>query len=102
MYSIPDLNARIAVRGRTMGFGGRRVMGIGLPLLSVLNITEFRAILAHEFGHYDGGDTRLGPFAYDSRASMVRIIQSLAQPSAFLQAVNAIGNFIASLFHWLV
>ena len=104
VYLIPDLNAWVAERGGTMGFGGRRVMGIGLPLLSVLNITEFRAILAHEFGHYYGGDTRLGPFVYDSRASMVRTIQSLAQPSAFLQAVMRLGiaGFIASLLHWLV
>src|SRR5664279_1921313 len=99
VYLIPDLNAWVAERGGTMGFGSRRVMGIGLPLLSVLNITEFRAILAHEFGHYYGGDTRLGPFVYDSRASMVRTIQSLAQPSAFLQAVMRLGiaGFIASL-----
>lgn len=87
VYLIPDLNAWVAERGGTMGFGGRRVMGIGLPLLAVLSVTQFRAILAHEFGHYYGGGTRLGPFVYNTRNSMIRTIQTLAAPSAFIQAV---------------
>ena len=61
-----------------MGFGSRRVMGIGLPLAAVLNLAEFRAVLAHEFAHYYGGDTRLGPFVYKTRMVMVRTIQNMA------------------------
>lgn len=104
VYLIPDLNAWVAERGGIMGFGGRRVMGIGLPLLSVLSITQFRAVLAHEFGHYYRGDTRLGPFVYNTRDSMVRTIRSLAEPSAFLQALKRLGfpGLIAGLLHWLV
>jgi heat shock protein HtpX len=104
VYLIPDLNAWVAERGGTMGFGGRRMMGIGLPLLSVLSVTQFRAILAHEYGHYYGGDTRLGPFVYNTRNSMVRTIRSLAEPSAFLQALMRLGfpGLIAGLLHGLV
>ena len=104
VYLIPDLNAWVAERGGTMGFGGRRIMGIGLPLLSVLSVTQFRAILAHEYGHYYGGDTRLGPFVYNTRDSMVRTIRSLAEPSAFLQALMRLGfpGLLAGLLHGLV
>src|SRR6266853_1614359 len=61
VYLIGEPNAWVADRGGVMGFGSRRVMGVGLPLLGALNISQFRAILAHEFAHYYGGDTRLGP-----------------------------------------
>jgi Zn-dependent protease with chaperone function len=57
VYLVPDVNAWVAQRGGVMGFGSRRVMGVGLPLLGTLTIDQFRAVLAHEFGHYDAGDT---------------------------------------------
>ena len=62
-----------------MGFFSRRVMGIGLPLLSLLTVSELSAVLAHEFGHYHGGDTRLGPWIYKTRSAMTRTVVSLVQ-----------------------
>ena len=35
-------------------------------------------MLAHEFGHYSGGDTRLGPWIYRTRATIVRTVQQLS------------------------
>ena len=67
IYLISDPNAWVADRGGLMGFGSRRVMGLGLPLLAALNISQFRAILAHEFAHYYGGDTSLGPWVHRKR-----------------------------------
>jgi Zn-dependent protease with chaperone function len=55
VYLIRDVNAWVADRGGFMGYGCRRVMGLGLPLLSILTIAQFRAVLAHEFAHYYGG-----------------------------------------------
>jgi Zn-dependent protease with chaperone function len=78
VFLVPQVNAFVADRGGIMGFGSRRVMGIGLPLVAVLNVAELRAVLAHEFAHYYGGDTRLGPFVYKTRLAMVRTIQNMA------------------------
>ncbi len=36
VYLIPDVNAWVSQRGGVMGFGSRRVMGLGLPLMRVL------------------------------------------------------------------
>jgi len=52
IYLDHDANIWVAQRGGTLGFGGRRVMSIGLPLLQALPAAEFKAVLAHEFGHY--------------------------------------------------
>jgi heat shock protein HtpX len=81
VYLTGDMNAWVAERGGTAGFGSRRVMGLGLPLLRVLSTDEFRAVLAHEFGHYYGGDTRLGPWVYTARSSMVRTLVALTSDS---------------------
>lgn len=78
VYAVGDINAWVAQRGGIMGFGSRRVMGLGLPLMQQLTVTQFRAVLAHEFGHYFGGDTRLGPWVYKTRAAIVRTVQSLS------------------------
>jgi Zn-dependent protease with chaperone function len=85
VYLVPDVNAWVAVRGGVMGFGSRRVMGLGLPLLQTLSVAELRAVLAHEFGHYHGGDTRLGPWVYKTRAAIARTLSGLSGFSSTLQ-----------------
>jgi Zn-dependent protease with chaperone function len=77
VYLIGDVNAWVADRGGLMGFGSRRVMGLGLPLLSILTIPQFRAVLAHEFAHYYGGDTGLGPWVYKTKMAMIRTFQAV-------------------------
>lgn len=54
-------------------------MGLGLPLLAVLDLSQLRAVLAHEFGHYYGGDTRLGPWLYRTRMTIGRTVKRLAE-----------------------
>ena len=85
VYLVAGLNAWVTQRGGVMGFGSRRVMGLGLPFLQVLSVTELRAVLAHEFGHYHGGDTRLGPWVYKTRAAIARTLEGLAAHSSALQ-----------------
>jgi len=84
VYLVPDINAWVTQRGGIMGFGSHRVMGIGLPLLQLLSVAQFRAVLAHEFGHYYGGDTSLGPWIYKTRAAIGRTLQSLDQSGSIL------------------
>jgi Zn-dependent protease with chaperone function len=87
VYLDADLNAYVAQRGGVMGFGSRRIMGLGLPLLQLLSISELKAVLAHEFGHYHGGDTALGPWIYKTRAAIVRTVQNLAASESMLTRV---------------
>jgi len=77
VYLVSDVNAWVTQRGGLMGLGSRRVMGLGLPLMQILTVSELRAILAHEFGHYHGGDTMLGPWVYKTRGMIVRTVTGL-------------------------
>jgi heat shock protein HtpX len=79
VYLVRDMNAFVSQRGGLMGFGSRRIMGLGLPLLQALDVTQLEAVLAHEFGHYHGGDVKLGPWIYKTRNAIVRTVQALAE-----------------------
>lgn len=79
VYLVQDVNAFVSQRGGLLGYGGRRYMGIGVPLLAFLNQSQLKALLAHEYGHFAGGETRLSGLIYATRSSMIRTLQNLEQ-----------------------
>ncbi len=100
VYLVPDVNAWVAERGGLMGFGSRRVMGLGMPLLQVLSVSEFKGVIAHEFGHYYGGDTKLGPWIYKTRSTIERTLRGLAGNSKYVQIpFVAYGNLFLRVTH---
>ena len=60
IYLAPDVNAAVFQRGGLLGFGGKRVLLVGLPLFDALTVRQLRAVIAHEFGHFYGGDSEVG------------------------------------------
>lgn len=79
VYLVGDVNAWVAQRPRPFGLAGPRMMGLGLPLLRVVSEGEMRAVLAHEFGHFHGGETRLGPWIYRTRSAIFRTVGNLSR-----------------------
>jgi heat shock protein HtpX len=79
VYLTPEMNAGVLQRGR------RRVMVLGLPLMQIMSVSQMRAVLAHEFGHYHGGDTRLGPWVYRTRETIERTLRTVSRQGALLQ-----------------
>jgi Zn-dependent protease with chaperone function len=73
-FFLDEVNAFVTTRGGLLGFGGRRVLAVGVPLLVLLDPDELAAVLAHEFGHFSGGDTRLGPLIYRTRGALERTL----------------------------
>ncbi len=99
VYLVPDVNAWVSQRGGLMGFGSRRVMGLGLPLMRTLSRSQLRAVLAHEFGHYHGGDTKLGPWIYKTRGAIVRTLASLGNRSWLQKPFLWYGNMFLRITH---
>jgi heat shock protein HtpX len=60
-------------------------MGLGLPLLQMLSVSQLHAVLAHEFGYFHGEDTKLAPWLCKTRAAIGRTLQGLAECSSLLQ-----------------
>jgi len=79
VYVTPEMNAGVLQRG------SKRVMVLGLPLMQIMSISEMRAVLAHEFGHYKGGDTKLGPWVYRTRETIERTLTTVSRQGALLQ-----------------
>lgn len=77
VFLVPDVNAFVTETGGFLGFGTTRVMGIGVGLLALDSVSELEATLAHEFGHYVGGDTRLGGIVYRTRVALAAVLANL-------------------------
>ncbi len=91
VYVMYDANAFVSRRGGMMGFFSRPVMGLGLALMSSLSESEMRAVIAHEFGHFHGGDTHVGPWIQKTRSAIGRTVENLAQSRA---------SILRWPFHW--
>ncbi|QIK72819.1 M48 family metalloprotease [Propioniciclava coleopterorum] len=52
---------------------GIKEMELGIPILGALTVTELRAVLGHELGHFVGGDTSEPAFLARTRQALHRI-----------------------------
>src|SRR5579859_4471268 len=52
----------------------RRVLIIGAPMLHILRVDELRSAIAHELGHFLGGDTRLTAFRMQTHALFASVV----------------------------
>ena len=90
---IPVVNAFVQETGGLLGLRrGERLMAIGLPLVEALTVDQVRSVIAHEFGHYAGGDTRLGGLAYRAGASIGRTIEHVGEESWLGRLFDAYGR----------
>lgn len=75
---VPEVNAAVSEDARLLGLvSGTRRLYLGIPLLQGMTVTQLAAVLAHEFGHYSGQHTRLGPLAFRGRAAMVATVEQV-------------------------
>ncbi|WP_043181918.1 M48 family metallopeptidase [Streptomyces sp. NRRL F-5123] len=83
-----DVNASAAEQSRLLGLlPGRRRLNVGVPLLVGMERAELRAVLAHEFGHYGNGDTRLGAAALRGRAAMAHTVRIFSRDLVWFDRV---------------
>jgi len=88
VYLVAASNAAVAQRRDLLGKNKRRVLIVGLPLLQMLSVSQMRAVLVHEFAHFYGGDTSLGPWVFRARNSMLRVLINLTQKSGIMSVLT--------------
>jgi len=72
----------------------RNYLSIGLPLMKALTPDQFKAVLAHEFGHLAGGHGRVSNWIYRLRMSWARLLETLEQRKSW-------GSFLfRPFFDW--
>lgn len=79
VYLLMESNAWVQESVFWWGLYRRRRMGIGLPLLHLLTTDEFRAVLAHEYGHYHARDTQLAGSVFRTRETIRRARESTGE-----------------------
>ena len=73
-----DYNAAVTQVPRLGLLGWRRsYLILGLPLMSALSPDQFRAVIAHEFGHLCAGDSKLGGRIYHARTTWARLQEQM-------------------------
>ena len=75
---VNDLNAAVAQRPRLGIFGWyRNYLLLGLPLMLAMTPAQFRAVLAHEFGHLGRQHGRFSGWIYRTRMVWSRLLEEL-------------------------
>jgi Zn-dependent protease with chaperone function len=99
IFISPGINARVFYNSSfwSMFLPIRKNLEIGGGLISSLNVTEFKAVIAHEFGHFSQSSTRLGSYVY--RINRV-IYNTIFENDSYDKAVHSLSQFhsIINLF----
>jgi Zn-dependent protease with chaperone function len=91
IYLSPDVNAAVFYNSSfwSMFLPIRKNLQIGLGLVNSLNVSEFKAVMAHEFGHFSQRSMKLGSFVYNVN----KIIHNmLFQNQGYSNALSGWGN----------
>ena len=73
----------------------RKNLEIGLALVNVLNVSEFKAVLAHEFGHFAQRSMAVGRWVYVAQQIAAHLVARRDALDGFLRALSNIDVRIA-------
>jgi Zn-dependent protease with chaperone function len=101
IYLVPDVNAAVAYHQSVLSliFPTRKNLIIGLGLVNRLNLTEFKAVLAHEFGHFSQNSMKLGTYVYTSNRVIIDVVYGRGKLDQFVSALRGTDVRIA-VFAW--
>lgn len=91
-----DFNAFIVQNPRWGIFGGyKNYLVLGLPYMMSCDLDHFKAVLAHEFGHFSGAHGKTGTWVHRIRSTWIVLMANFER--------EKIGSFIFRwFFNWYV
>lgn len=96
IFISPEVNASVFYNSSfwSMFLPVRKNLQIGLGLVNVLTVSEFKAVVAHEFGHFSQRSMKLGSFVYNVNKVIYNL---LYQNTGYGNTLNVWAN-IHTLF----
>ena len=82
-------------------FPSRKNLEIGMPLVNALTISEFKAVLAHEFGHFAQRSMAVGRWVYTAQQIAENIIHTRDAMDGFLSSLSRF-DFRVAWVGWLL
>ncbi len=102
-----DVNASVFYNDSfwSMIFPVKKNLQIGLGLVNTLTVSEFKAVMAHEFGHFSQRSMKLGSFVYNVNKVIYNMLYENKDYAAFLTGwgnIHAVIGFFVSITIQLV
>lgn len=97
IFITSDVNASVFYNSSfwSMFFPVRKNLEIGLGLVNSLNISEFKAVVAHEFGHFSQRSMKLGSFTYNVNQVIYNMLYNNTGYTAFLNSWGNLNGYLA-------
>jgi Zn-dependent protease with chaperone function len=102
VFLIPDVNASVFYHSSfwSMFFPVRKNLNIGLGLVNMVNVSELKAVIAHEFGHFSQKSMKVGSWVYQMNKVIYDMLynnQDYANALGAMSGAHAIFSFFASI-----
>ena len=99
IFLSPDVNAAVFYNSSfwSMFLPIRKNLEIGLGLVNSVNISEFKAVMAHEFGHFSQRSMKLGSFTYNVNRVIHNMLYDNKGYTNFLNSWGRIHGVMALL-----
>lgn len=97
IYLSTDVNAGVFYDSSfwSMIFPIRKNLQIGLGLVNVVNVSEFKAILAHEFGHFSQKSMKIGSYVYNVNQIIYNMLNDNESFNSMIERWSNISNYFA-------
>jgi Zn-dependent protease with chaperone function len=97
IFLTSDVNASVFYNSSfwSMFFPVKKNLEIGLGLVNSINISEFKAVVAHEFGHFSQRSMKLGSFTYNVNQVIYNMLYNNTGYSGFLSSWGNLNGYFA-------
>ena len=97
IFVSPDVNACVFYNSSfwSMFLPVRKNLEIGLGLVNSVNLSEFKAVMAHEFGHFSQRSMKLGSFTYNVNRIIYNMLYENNSYTKFLSAWGSVSGYLA-------
>lgn len=96
IFISPDVNACVFYNSSfwSMFLPVKKNLEIGLGLVNSINISEFKAVVAHEFGHFSQRSMKLGSFTYSVNKVIYNMLYENTGYANFLNSWGRIDGIL--------
>jgi len=106
IFLSPEVNAMVFYNSSfwSLFFPVRKNLEIGLGLVNSLTLSEFKAVLAHEFGHFSQRSMKIGSYIYTVNRVIYNLVYDYDNWDNLLRKWSQIGGgfgFFAEITFWL-
>jgi len=97
VYISPDVNASVFYDSNfwSMFLPVRKNLNIGLGLVNSVNVSELKAVIAHEFGHFSQKSMKLGSYTYHVNHIIYDMLYDNRDYEKTLEAWGNVSNVFA-------